>query len=163
VTAVVFVVNDDGEEVASSASSTTTPRESTTSSAPETTQAPPPTPGPGVTGTIITLPTTTTTTTTLPHVAVSGTVIRTCGAHPTATTRCFLAIRSAPRSDSAKLGEWFEDDVVTIECAVTGERVHATDGDLYTSVWARDPEGHYLSMAFLDVPGWDTFSVSVPC
>lgn len=105
------------------------------------------------------LPTIATTTTEPP--AVTATVVRTRGASGNGDG--FLSRRAAPNSASAELGRLPEGSVVQVVCAVSGESVKSSLLPASTRVWARDTSGAYLSIAFLNVPGWDLYSATVPC
>lgn len=127
-------------------------------------------------GTIVTLPTTTTSTTTIyvpppppPTTRTSGpfraTVVRTCGSDPVPGEPCFLAVRTAASSTAAEVRprRLYEGDALEVDCAVYGESVKATLLPRSTSVWVRDLDGYFMSGAFLEIDGWDIYSVTVPC
>lgn len=129
----------------------------------------PPTTGPArststvVSTTVSTLPTTLPTsappTTMAP--AVTGVVSRSCGS--SGRGDCFLSVRAEPNSVSAEIRRLPEGDPVTIRCTVMGESVKPSMLNRSTAVWARTDDDHYVSIAFVDAPGFDLFTDSHPC
>lgn len=161
---------DDADEVSAvedeqRASTTTTTSSTTTSELVETTLDPaaPPT-LPPVTSTPR-LPSSSPATAAPPAAAdtgpSAGVVSRTCGARGTGD--CFVAVRAAPTSNSAELSRLSEGQSVSVTCTVAGEAVTSSVLGRPTSLWARGVDGRYMSMAFLDVPGWDHFASTAPC
>lgn len=93
--------------------------------------------------------------------AVPARVTRTCGAGGNGD--CFVTFRPSPSSDGADLGTLDEGMSVTLECQQPGESITASELGYPTDVWARSTDGRWLSMAFLDAPGWSLTDVTVPC
>ncbi len=92
---------------------------------------------------------------------VVGEVNRTCGSGGSGD--CFLSVRSAPDSDAREIVRLSEGDAVVITCTVTGASVKSSVLGRTTNVWARTPDGTFVSMAFVDAPGFDPFTNSHPC
>jgi curved DNA-binding protein CbpA len=93
--------------------------------------------------------------------AIEARVSRSCGA--SGSGDCFLSVRTAATSNSPELRRLFEGETTTVVCQVTGESVRSSVLGVPTSVWVRDSSGNYMSAAFLDAPGLDPFTVSIPC
>lgn len=93
--------------------------------------------------------------------AVPATVSRTCGANGTGD--CFLALRSGPSTVGPELGRLNEGDVISLDCQQRGESIKPSALGYSTDVWARSTDGRWLSMAFLDAPGWPLTDITVPC
>ena len=145
--------------------STTTTNVSTTTTMPVTAPTPAPTPAP--VPTIATIPPVTTVAPATPGVGGLGSatvlaeVNRTCGADGGGD--CFLSVRSAPNSDAREVIRLSEGDALSITCTVVGEAVTSSVLGRATSIWARTPDGTFVSMAFVDAPGFDPFTNSHPC
>lgn|GEM_PF-3612814 len=90
-----------------------------------------------------------------------GRVARSCGARGNGD--CFLSRRSSPSSDSTELGRLSEGDQIDVQCTVVGESVTASVLGRSTRIWARTADGAFVSMAFVDAPGFDPFTDSHPC
>lgn len=91
----------------------------------------------------------------------TGTVVRSCGV--SGKGDCRIVVRSGPSTKDKAVGRMDEGDTAVFVCTVMGEAVRSTVLDGTTSVWARNESGHYVSMAYLDVPGWDTYETTNPC
>ena len=98
---------------------------------------------------------------TVPATTFAGSVRRTCGADNSGD--CYVAVRTGPTSDTAEVARRSEGTAVIVTCQTNGESVRGSVLGAPTSVWVRDIDGHYMSAAFLDVPGWSPFTVSMPC
>lgn len=108
-----------------------------------------------------TTPTTEPQTTAVPTGPLTGTAVRTCGSDGGA--KCMVAIREAPSVSAKAVSRLYENETAVFECTVMGDEVASTVLGRSTSVWARTENGLYVSMAFLDIPGWDTFTTTHPC
>lgn len=93
--------------------------------------------------------------------ALTATVARTCGAD--GTSDCFLSVRSAPGEDSVERGRLDEGATVQVVCQVESDPARSSVLDRSSTVWARTVDGEYVAAVFLDVPGWDPFTVTEPC
>ena len=93
--------------------------------------------------------------------ALTATVARTCGAD--GTSDCFLSVRSAPGEDSVERGRLDEGATVQVVCQVESDPARSSVLDRSSTVWARTVDDEYVSAVFLDVPGWDPFTVTEPC
>lgn len=123
--------------------------ESTTTASTTTTTAP-----------ATTAPTTTAPATTAP-VTVSGIVARSCGARGNGD--CFLSLRAGPGTRTTEMDRLSEGSSVQITCTAVGESVTSSALGRPTSVWARTPQGYWVSMAFVDAPGFGSFTNDHPC
>lgn len=151
------------------------PEPTTTTSAtdPPPTSEPAPTMPPATAAPTVPAPTPLPTVETVPPVTASpigggstaapvfGEVNRTCGAGGGGD--CFLSVRSAPDSDAREVVRLSEGDAVVITCTVTGASVTSSVLGRATNVWARTPDGTFVSMAFVDAPGFDPFANNRPC
>lgn len=93
--------------------------------------------------------------------AVVATVNRTCG--DDGAGDCFLALRDHPGSSGTELARLDEGAQVRLACQARGEGVLSSVLGYHTDVWARDLDGRWMSMAFLDAPGWSLSDLTVPC
>lgn len=96
-----------------------------------------------------------------PTTPVQGVVSRTCGSKGNGD--CFLSVRSSPDADARELFRLSEDDEIVITCTTEGESVLSSILGRRTTVWARTDQGAWVSMAFVDAPGFDPFTDSRPC
>lgn len=92
---------------------------------------------------------------------LTGTVVRSCGV--SGKGDCRITVRSGPSTSDRAVGRMSEGDTAVFECTVMGDEVRSTVLGEATSVWARNERGQYVSMAYLDVPGWDLFETTNPC
>ncbi len=90
-----------------------------------------------------------------------GRVARSCGARGNGD--CFLSRRASPSSDATELGRLSEGDPIDVQCTMVGESVTASALGRSTRIWARTDDGSFVSMAFVDAPGFDPFADSHPC
>lgn len=90
-----------------------------------------------------------------------ATVRRTCGS--AGTGDCYVTLRQGPSSSTQQLGRRDEGNVLDVVCQVSGESVRSSILGSPTSVWIRGADGSYASGAFIDVAGWDPFTISEPC
>ncbi len=115
--------------------------------------------------TTTTMPTTTELPSTVPTtespMGALGQVVRTCGA--SGDGDCFVSLRSAPTSKAAELGRMNEGNAFVAECQVVGQSARSSVLGRSTSVWIRTPNGAFASAAFVDIPGFDPFTVTQPC
>lgn len=139
----------------------TTPQDTTVSGPVDDPSPPPPTdPGapsddqPSVEPPVSTVPP-------APEGPLTGTIVRSCGASGKAD--CRIAVREGPSTSDKAVGRMHEGDTDVFVCTVQGESVKSTALDQPTSVWARNDRGTYVSMAYLDIPGWDLFETTHPC
>ncbi len=144
----VLTKSDPETNAADSAAVTTSPTTAAAATLPPAT-APPATAAPP------TAPPTT------QRAAFPARVNRTCGARGNGD--CFVTFRPSPSSNGADLGTLDEGMPVTLECQQQGESITASELGYPTDVWARSDDGRWLSMAFLDAPGWSLTDVTVPC
>ncbi len=93
--------------------------------------------------------------------ALTATVRRTCGAD--GTSDCFLSVRSAPGEDSVERGRLDEGSTVEVVCQVQSDPARSSVLDRSSTVWARTVDGEFVAAIYLDVPGWDLYSVTRPC
>jgi hypothetical protein len=91
---------------------------------------------------------------------VVAVVSRTCGA--SGQGDCFLALRSQPTGASTELGRLNEGTQVRVVCQVIGTRVLSSVLDAYSSVWTRTADGAFVANIFLDGPGLQPLSVTLP-
>lgn len=96
-----------------------------------------------------------------PPADVVGTVVRTCGQGGGGD--CFVSRRIDPTSNQPAVGRIDEGETVMVSCQVAGESVTSSVLGVPTSVWIRDVNGRYMSAAFVDVDGWDPFTITRPC
>lgn len=113
------------------------------------------------TGTVPPAEVPTTTAPPAPSGPLTGTVVRSCGA--SGKGDCTIAVRSGPSTAEKAVARMKEGDSDVFVCTVMGEEVKSTALDQPTSVWARNERGNYVSMAYLDIPGWDLFETTHPC
>lgn len=90
-----------------------------------------------------------------------ATVVRSCGS--TGRGDCFVSVRSGPTSSTTELTRLYEGSSIQVVCTVQGSSAKSSILGRSTNVWAKDTLGRYISMAFLDVPGWDIYTTTVPC
>lgn len=93
--------------------------------------------------------------------AVLARVNRTCGADDTGD--CFVSLRPSPSASGPELGRLDEGSTVNLECQQLGQSSRSSELGYSTDVWARSTDGQWMSMAFLDAPGWSLTDVTVPC
>lgn len=91
----------------------------------------------------------------------SATVVRSCGS--SGRGDCFVSVRSGPTSSAPELSRLYEGTTTEVLCTVYGSSATSSILGRSTDVWAKDPAGRYMSMAFLDVLGWDLYTTTVPC
>lgn len=142
---------DNGTDSSATSSSATTAATSTSSPSTvpvSTATTVPPTPPPTSAPPVASVP-------------VRGVVSRTCGARGTGD--CFLSVRSSPDAESPELYRLSEDDEVWITCTSSGDSVLSSMLGRRTSIWVRTDQGGWVSLAFVDAPGFDPFTDSHPC
>lgn len=160
VVALVVVLTSGSDATSTSADVPQTPNRSISDAASASSSVTTSNPAPTTTA----VPATPTTTTLPPQqtmVSITGVVARTCGR--SGRGDCFLAVRSAPDSRATELRRIDEGSSISVACTVTGERVVSSVLGSPTYVWARTGDGGFVSMAFIDAPGWDLFTDDHPC
>lgn len=90
-----------------------------------------------------------------------GTIVRSCGV--SGKGDCRIAVREGPSTKDKATGRLNEGDKVVFVCTVMGEEVRSTVLNDTTAVWARNEKGTYVSMAYLDIPGWALKETTEPC
>ena len=93
-------------------------------------------------------------------VPVFGTVARTCGA--TGRGDCFVSVRTAPNGTSPEVRRILEGQGLAATCQVAGESVSSSVIGR-SSAWTRLTDGTYVASVYVNAPGFDPLSVSVPC
>jgi len=87
--------------------------------------------------------------------STSGTTYRIYGT--CASGACGLNERSAPTSQSKKLGTLSDGDRVEVVCQTTGERLPGANGAT-SSIWDRLDNGAYVSDVYVDTPATGAYS-----
>ncbi len=88
-------------------------------------------------------------------------VSRTCG--DGGGGDCFLSVRSAADTNSSEVRRLAEGATLEVSCQDYGESVYSSVLGARSPVWVQTSDGHYVAGVFLDVDGWDLFTVTTPC
>lgn len=92
---------------------------------------------------------------------VRGRVARTCGADGRGD--CFLTVRADRTPNSSALYTLNEGAAIDVLCQLPGSSVSSSVLGGSSDVWAAVASGGFVANVFVDAPGFDLFSVSVPC
>ncbi len=78
----------------------------------------------------------------------------------------YVTIRTSPDYSPRLANEVrraFEGETLFIECQVPGEMVTSRRLGIASNLWARDTDGNFLSMIYLDIAGWNFAALDHPC